>query len=148
MKERFKIIPEVFLLLMRDEKILLCKRQNTGWEDGKYGLPAGHGESGETMREGVCREALEEIGLPLTPDDLVFVHTQHRFCDDKENPHAHIGFYFTAPHFKGTPINNEPEKCSELSWFSLTSLPENIINHVRAVIEAYQRGEKYSEFNW
>lgn len=59
MKERYKIIPEVFLLLIQDDKVLLSRRFQTGYEDGNYGLPAGHGEYGETMREGTAREALE-----------------------------------------------------------------------------------------
>src|SRR3989344_4788840 len=63
MNERYKIIPEVFLFLVVDGKILLSRRFQTGWEDGNYGLPAGHGEDGETMREGVRREAREEIGI-------------------------------------------------------------------------------------
>ena len=34
MKERFKIIPEVFLLLIEDNKIFLSRRYQTGYEDG------------------------------------------------------------------------------------------------------------------
>lgn len=79
MKDRFKIIPEVFLLLIQDKKILLSRRFQTGYEDGNYGLPAGHGEYGETMREGTAREALEEIGITIHPEDLEFAVTQHRW---------------------------------------------------------------------
>ena len=41
-KERFKLIPAVYLLLRRDEEVLLLRRANTGYQDGKYGLIAGH----------------------------------------------------------------------------------------------------------
>jgi ADP-ribose pyrophosphatase YjhB (NUDIX family) len=148
MKERFKLIPEVCLILIRERKVLLGRRTNTGWQDGNYGLPAGHGEEGETMREGVCREAFEELGIVTKPEDLVFVHAQHRYCDDPGNPHARIGFYFTTSHFDGEPHIAEPEKCDDLSWSLLTELPLNTVEHVRAAIESYIRGELYSEFGW
>src|SRR5258708_3419242 len=145
MKERFKIIPEVFLLLIKDANILLSRRFQTGYEDGNYGLPAGHGEYGETMREGTTREAKEEIGIDIDPQDLDFAITQHRWAPDLGNTHARVGFYFTPKKFIGTPHNAEPEKCDDLRSFPLDQLPNNIVPHVRAVIEAYRAGEKYTE---
>lgn len=148
MSERYKIIPEVFLLLVKDEQILLSRRFQTGWEDGNYGLPAGHGESEETMREGVARETQEEIGLKIPRDELDFQLVQHRWCSDPGNPHARIGFYFTARSWKGEPSNMEPNKCDDLSWFPIDELPKNTIGHVRAAIESYRKGAKYSEYEW
>lgn len=147
-KERFKIIPEVFLMLIEDGNILLSRRFNTGYADGQYGLPAGHGEEGETMKEGITREALEEIGITINVDDLEFVLTQHRWCPDPNNHHARIGFYFIPKKFSGEIQNMEPQKCDDLKFFSLDNLPENTIGHVRAVIESYNRGETYNEYNW
>lgn len=148
MKERHKIIPEVFLLLIQDDKVLLLRRFQTGYEDGNYGLPAGHGEYGETMREGTAREALEEIGVIINPEDLEFALTQHRWCPDLGNNHARIGFYFIPKKFIGTPHNAEPEKCDDLQFFAISNLPKNIVPHVREVIESYKAGDKYNEFNW
>ena len=148
MKERHKIIPEVFLLLIQDDKILLSRRFQTGYEDGNYGLPAGHGEYGETMREGTAREAREEIGITIEPKDLEFAIAQHRWCPDSENHHARIGFYFVPKKFVGTPYNAEPDKCDDLQFFSFSNLPTNMVPHVRAVIEAYKAGDKYHEFHW
>lgn len=148
LKERHKIIPEVFLLLIQDDKILLSRRFQTGYEDGNYGLPAGHGESGETMREGTVREAQEEIGIITEPKDLEFAVTQHRWCPDPENHHARIGFYFIPKKFTGTLHNAEPDKCDDLQFFSFSNLPTNMVPHIRAVIEAYRAGDKYTEFNW
>jgi ADP-ribose pyrophosphatase YjhB (NUDIX family) len=148
MKDRFKIIPEVFLLLMQGKNILLSRRFNTGYEDGNYGLPAGHGEYGETMREGTAREAQEEIGITIDPKDLEFAVTQHRWCPDQNNHHARIGFYFIPKSFSGTPHNAEPNKCDDLKFFRLDDLPTNIVPHVKAVIETYISGGNYNEFNW
>ncbi len=68
----------MFLILVQDGKILLSRRFQTWYEDGNYGLPAGHGEKGETMRQGVVREAKEEIDISIELDDLEFVLVQHR----------------------------------------------------------------------
>lgn len=152
MTERHKVVPEVLLFLIKDGKILLSRRFQTGFEDGNWGLPGGHGEDRETMRQGVAREAKEEIGIEIEVEDLDFVHTQHKWSvnikNDQEFPHARAGFYFTAKKWKGEPTNMEPEKCSGLEWFPLDALPPNMVPHVRAAIESFQRGELYDEYNW
>ena len=148
MKERFKLIPEVFLVLVRDGKVLLSRRFNTGYEDGNYGLPAGHGEEGETMRQGIAREAKEEIGVDIAVDDLEFVLTQNRWCPDSGNPHARIGFYFVPKYWQGEITNMEPNKCDDLQFFTFDTLPPNVVPHVRAALESYRKGDKYVEYNW
>lgn len=148
MKERYKLIPEVFLMLVMDGKILLSRRFQTGYEDGNYGLPAGHGEDRETAREGIAREAKEEIGIDIAVDDLEFQLVQHRWCAEPGQEHARVGFYCTAKKWAGEPTNMEPGKCDDLQWFPLDALPQNIVPHVRAAIETYHKGEHYSEYAW
>lgn len=148
MKERYKLIPEVFLLLVVDDKILLSRRFQTGYQDGNYGLPAGHGEDRETAREGIAREAKEEIGIGIEVDDLEFQLVQHRWCADPGHEHARVGFYCTAKKWVGEPRNMEPDKCDDLQWFPLDALPENTVPHVRAAIDAYKAGAHYDEYAW
>ncbi|HIE41446.1 MAG TPA: NUDIX domain-containing protein, partial [Candidatus Aenigmarchaeota archaeon] len=69
-KERFKIIPTVYLVLIKDNKILLSRRFNTGFHDGEYSFPAGHLDGNETLIQAMVREAKEEIGIELKPEDL------------------------------------------------------------------------------
>ena len=47
----------VYLFLLDHHKLLLLKRANTEFEDGNYGLPAGHVESDETINATLIREA-------------------------------------------------------------------------------------------
>lgn len=42
--------------------------------DGRWKLPAGRIEAGESAREGVARELREETGLVVDPGDLVFFY--------------------------------------------------------------------------
>ena len=143
-KERFKLIPSVYLLLIKDGKILLSRRFQTGYEDGKYGLPSGHAEGEETMREVMVREALEEVGVKISKGDLHLAHTMHRWCGD----HERIDFFFTAKEWKGEVKNMEPEKCDDLSWFSIDRLPENTIPYIRHAIQSVTNKIPYSEFGW
>ena len=62
MKEkRVSVNVTVALILISDNNVLLMKRCNTGYEDGKYALPAGHIEEGESLKTAMVRETSEEI---------------------------------------------------------------------------------------
>lgn len=143
-KERFKLIPSVYVFPIKDGKILLLRRLNTGYEDGKYGLVAGHADGGETMTQAMIREAKEEAGMDLIKDNLKLVLTMHRWCGD----HERIDLFFSSDEWYGEIKNMEPHKCDDLSWFSLNQLPENTIPYIRSAINCYLKGEKYCEFGW
>ena len=118
--ERFKIKVAVYALLMKDNKILLLRRFNTGWQDGNYGLPSGHLEADENLIEATLREMEEEVGVKSKKEDVEFVHTMHRKS-------VYVDFYFLVKNWEGEVQNMEIDKCDDLSWFNLDSLPENII---------------------
>lgn len=143
-QDRFKLIPEVFLLLIKNNAILLSRRFQTGYYDGNYGLVAGHAEAHEKMTHAMAREAFEEAGIILDPLKLKVEIVIHRFNVD----HERIGFYFTISHYEGEPSNMEPEKCDDMRWFPLDTLPENLVPEVAEAIRCYKAGIHYSEFNW
>ncbi len=143
-KERYKIIAVVYLVLIQDGKVLLSRRFNTGYMDGNYGLPSGHLEEGESVREALIRETREEIAVILELEDIQLAHVMHTKSPDR----ADIAFFFTANHFAGEPKNTEPEKCDDLSWFPLDALPPNIIPYVRQAIDCTRSKQFFSEFGW
>jgi ADP-ribose pyrophosphatase YjhB (NUDIX family) len=142
-RERFRLTAEVHLLLVVDGRILLLKRANTGYEDGNYGLVAGHVDGGEPLSGAMAREAREESGLSIDPRDLTMVHVMHR-RDGEER----MSFFFTASAWQGEPCNMEPDKCDELRWFSIDALPENTVPYIRDAIADFRRGILYSERGW
>ena len=144
MSSRFTYVGSAYLMLMCKGKILLLRRCNTGFQDGNYGLPAGHLDGGETAREGGAREIQEEIGLIINPEDMQVVHVMHRKATQDER----IDFFMTAKKYDGEIQNREPEKCDDLSWFPLDALPNNIIDYIRVAIEAVQSNKVYSEYGW
>ncbi len=141
-KERFKVIPAVYLILERGDEILLGRRANTGYMDGSYSLPAGHHDGNETLREAMLREAKEEIGITILPEDEEFVYMLHRpFANDGDR----IDAYFLVKKWEGEPVNMEPDKCDDLSWFKKSALPSDVIPKIKMVLEAVERGETYGE---
>lgn len=143
-KERYKLIAEVYLLLIQNGKILLSRRANTGYEDGNYGLVAGHLEPNETITAALVREAKEEAGIDLDPKQLMLRHVIHRKAPDREQ----VSLFFSTPTYSGEIQNMEPHKCSELAFFDLNTLPENTIIYVKDAIQHVQQGRSYSEFGW
>jgi 8-oxo-dGTP pyrophosphatase MutT (NUDIX family) len=141
--DRFTLSAAVYVLLVRDGKVLLLRRYNTGWSDGLYSLPAGHIDGNEPLRQAACREAKEEAGVTVRTEDLAFAHVMHR-VSNKE----YLDFFFVTNTWEGEPHNAEPEKCDDLSWFPLDGLPENLLPYVRQVIEDYGQGVHFSEVGW
>lgn len=144
LKERFKLIPSIYLLLERDGKILLTRRFQTGFEDGKYALASGHAEGRETLRQALLREVREEIGIVLAIDTITLVHTMHRWCGD----HERVDFFFTAKEWQGEIKNMEPEKCDDVAWFPIAQLPKHTIDYIVQAIKNWQKSIPYSEYNW
>ena len=133
----------VHIFFLRGEEVLLLRRQNTGYEDGRLSLVAGHVEPGETVTRAALREIREEVGLALRPERLQVVGVMHRKSDDER-----VDFFLACRLADEEPANREPGKCSELLWVSLADLPPDTIPYVRAALENYRRGVWFEEFGW
>jgi ADP-ribose pyrophosphatase YjhB (NUDIX family) len=143
-KKRHSIIPASYLVLMKKNKILLLKRFNTGYEDGKYSMIAGHVDPNESFSKTIIREAYEEANIKITPKDIKIAHIMHRKALDGER----IDVFFVCKKWKGDVINKEPHKCSALSWFDIKKHPANIIPYLRHVLKDIQKEVFYSEYGW
>lgn len=143
-KERFRIIPTVYLVLFKDNKILLSRRCNTGFHDGDYSFPAGHLDGNETLVQAMVREAKEEIDVELDPKNLRLAHVIHR----KEPNEERVNFFFVAEKWFGDPKIMEPYKCDDLNWFEINHPPVNIIPYIKQAINCIQSKILYSEIGW
>lgn len=134
-------IVDVHLLLRRGDRILLARRAGTGYADGLLHAPSGHVEDGEDVRAALLRETAEEIGIDLTPHEVrVVLVMQHK--SPRGAPRT--GWFFEAELAEGRePVNREPEKCSEIGWFRLDELPDDIVAYCRAGVEAYRAGQRF-----
>jgi len=142
-KGRFKLVSAVHLVLVKDGNILLLRRFNTGYRDGDYSVIAGHLDGGKQARMAMSREAKEEAGIEVAPEDLKLVHLMHR-----QSAEERVDFFFTATKWSGKPKIMEPDKCDELKWVPIKSLPGNMVPYVKAGIQNFLNGRTYSEFGW
>ncbi len=137
------MISSGYMFFIKNGKILLMRRKNTGYMDGHYGLPAGHIEDGETLSGGTRREMLEEVNIELKEKDIELAHVMHRKSND-----IRVDFFFVARKWQGIPKNNEPEKCDDLQWFDLDNLPSNTVAYIKTAIENYRSKIIFSEYGW
>ena len=145
--QKHQNIPASYLVLINGNKVLLSRRFNTGYEDGKYSMVAGHLEKGETFTQGIIREAREEAGIILRPEDLKVVHIMHRDNGRAEN-NEYIDAFILAKKWKGKIDIKEPNKCDDLSWFDMDNLPKNLLPHVKLALENIKNKVFYSEYGW
>lgn len=144
-KDIFKLIPAVYLVLRKDNKVLLLRRANTGYQDGKYGLVSGHLDGDELGVMAMAREAKEEAGIDIDPTKLQFVHVGHRLSRNQVGQER-IDLFYELREWKGQIVNAEPEKCDDLSWFDIDNLPENMLPYVKRVLTDIANGVIYSEY--
>lgn len=142
-KQRFQLIAAVHLFLIRDGEILLLKRCNTGYEDGNFSVVAGHLDGNEEVKAAMIREAQEEAGIMLSPENLEVVGVMHRKSTEER-----VDFFLAASRWSGEIVNAEPHKCEELTWHPMDKLPENVIPYVRRAIDNFTRKVTFDSFGW
>ena len=130
-REYHKVIPAAYIVLIKDNHILLQRRFNTGYEDGLYSLPAGHVEDKESFLEAAVREAKEELGIELRHENLSVVHVTHRKCNDGDR----VDVFATATIWENEPTIMEATKCDALQWFNLNDLPREISPYNKLAIQ-------------
>lgn len=145
MGQHFKTLSAVLPVVLRErdgrEEVLLLRRANTNYMDGKWDFAgSGHVEEGETASQAVCRELLEETGLVVKPEDALFLHVSHRIKEP-----TYYDFYFEIRTWTGEPSIREPDKCSDMAWFPVDALPEDMIPNRRRVFLLARTGVPYSE---
>lgn len=126
--------------------ILLIQRA----DNGRWAMPGGALEVGETPAEGVAREALEETGVRCRPVALIGVFDS-RLCGTTTPNHL---YQFT---FLCEPLNGEtPEAASHAlevrnqGWFAEDELPADLDpGHASRIPAAFRawRGERRAYFD-
>lgn len=143
--QRFKMPIFTSLVVRKANKILLLKRNKDAICGGYYAFPGGGVDGSESVSSATMREAYEEIGITIQPDDLQFVHVYHFI---RKNDVEYVNFFFQVFDWQGEITNKEAHKCDEVAWFDLDHLPENILPghaHVSALLD---NNIQFSEFGW
>ena len=150
-KEYYKTASTASMLIIREneekeEEICLQLRENTGWMDGCWDTAVtGHVKKGESLKKAAIRECKEEADIDVTEDDLEFVCLNH---NNLEIVGDHYCIYFKIKKFDGEIKIGEPDKCADIKWFKIKSLPLNIVPMHKPAIESYLNGNLYNQLNW
>ncbi|MDQ7905973.1 NUDIX domain-containing protein [Phytohabitans sp. ZYX-F-186] len=139
---------DVLLLLTDADHLLLALREGTGYADGLWNLPSGKLELGEDAVSAVIREAREEVGVRLRPNELRMVATVHH---RNTAGLARVGLAFAVafdPARHGEPVNAEPHKCAKIEWVPADMLPSNTYPYTAACVRAYRQGEPFALSGW
>lgn len=137
-----------YLIFEKDGKVAFLLRANTGWMDNFYGLPSGKVEKGESYIAAAIREANEEVGADLKPEDLELIHIAHRNEPSEQANGEWVDVFFRVKNWTGELVNAEPEIHSELTWLDLKNLPDNVVVSLRSALEVAAKGTIYSEYGW
>lgn len=144
MSSKFQCPVAVHLFLIKSNKVLLLRRYNTGFCDGMFSVPAGHINGGENVVRAMIREVKEEIKVDINKKDLHIVQVMHR----KEPEEERIDFFFESKKWRGKIEIGEPDKCSELKWVKLNSLPKGMVPYVRYALKQYLKKKPLTLFGW
>lgn len=137
-----------FIIFRDKDKIAFLLRENTSWMNGKYGLPAGKVEPGESATAAAIREAQEELGVTIEPSNLKHRLSVYRTSSIHGEDRPWVDTIFEATSWKGELHNAEPHKHSELAWFNPDKLPENLTPYVEFFLEQIAAGNHYAEHGW
>ncbi len=122
--------------------MLLQLRQNTGYRDGYWATAAaGHVEQDESVLVAAAREAAEELGVTITPDNLVPLCAMHRTHGNHDPIDERVDFFFECRQWGGDPQIMEPAKNAALGWFRLDALPDLVVPHELYVLDHLRSGD-------
>ncbi|MBN2651196.1 MAG: NUDIX domain-containing protein [Spirochaetales bacterium] len=143
MSERAKFKGVVNLIIKQGEDILLFYRTDGFFRGGWWVIPAGHIEQGETATECAIREAKEELGIDVKPEDAEFAHVVSNLASKTEG----FDFFFIIKKFSGEIRNLEGDKCAKMKFVSPDEIKDlkNIVTTTDLALKCIRDGVPYSE---
>lgn len=120
---------------MNEKGQLLLQQRNKEPEKGYWSIPGGKLEWMETFEDAVKREVKEECGVEIKVEKLLGI------CDHivkNENQHW-VSPSFLCRITEGEPKIMEPTKHTDMQWFDLHTLPENLTITTKHAVDAYKK---------
>jgi 8-oxo-dGTP diphosphatase len=132
------------VVLFRKGKVLLGQRHEDPEKAsseldgaGRWTMPGGKLDFGETFEEGAKREVLEETGINLKDVEVFCVNN-----DMIETAHF-VTIGMIATDFEGEAKVMEPDEITQWQWFSLDKLPQPLYFPSAKVLENFKQEKFY-----
>jgi 8-oxo-dGTP diphosphatase len=136
---KVQLIVDVYLRLVREERILLGRRSGTGYGDGAYEPISGRLAERETIVEAAVRIAAEVVGVRVAPASVSMAHVMHDVGSGR------IAFFLEVDSWHGEPAD-KAEGYSDLGWFPLDALPADMIDRARVALRNHAEGARFSTY--
>ncbi|MBS3074564.1 NUDIX domain-containing protein [Candidatus Pacearchaeota archaeon] len=104
-------------IIISGGKVLLMKRKNVKFFNNQWSNPGGKIEEGETIKNGIVREAKEELGIIISLKKNLGVYKWK--IEEAEEEFSG----YEAEITEGEPKIMELHKCEALEWFDINNLP-------------------------
>ncbi len=120
--ETFKYVPRVAtdsVVLNNKNEVLLVKRTNAPYK-GRWCLPGGFVEKGETIEQAAMRECFEETGIRTKAVKLIGIYS-----DPGRDPRGHV----VGIPFLMKPLSNKTRTSNETSdvrFFPIRKIPKRL----------------------
>lgn len=115
-------------VILFKNKLVLVKRKNPPYQ-GKFALPGGFVEIGESTEKAASREAFEETGLSIEILKLIGVYS-----DPERDPRRHtVSVCYLA---KGYGDLKSGSDAAAVELFDLDSIPELAFDHNKMINDA------------
>jgi 8-oxo-dGTP diphosphatase len=131
---RRRVVVDVILLLMRNGRILLRERANTGYGDGAYEPPSGELADRETIVETAIRVA-SAAGIVIGAEHVSLAHVMHDVSGS-----GRIAFFLSASGWTGQPTS------PDVRWFPAGDLPTNMLDRAKVALRNYADGMHFSTY--
>ena len=105
-------MPAAFGLVKNKRNEILLIQRGYGSRKGKWSLPGGNMDKGESLRQTARRETLEETGIRMTVDHLYYQGKKH-----------YVEVWFGKQ--IGGRLKVQKRECLDASWFSSYMLPHD-----------------------
>ncbi len=124
--------------ILNDNNELLLQKRAVPAEKDHWCIPGGRLELFETLENAVIRETKEETDLDI--EVLKIMGVCNHIIKEEE---AHwIATSYLCKIKNGEPKIMEPDKASDMKWFSLDKLPEKLTITTKKALEDYTKLNK------
>ncbi len=127
-------------IIIRNEKGEILLQERT--DRNKWGLPGGCQDLAEDLRDTAVREAFEETGIKLDPNEIELIDTLSGVSRKNSYPNGDFVYNNTSLYLADVSLEDAStlkgdSETKKLRFFDLEKVPENLMDI--DLIEAYKR---------